>query len=72
VFGKLKFEGIKDRIPSECKDPGIPDLNVEDGTDKLVLFINENKLVNCPELEIEVKNGITLRVFMMLLLDVIC
>jgi hypothetical protein len=26
-----------------------------------VFFINENKLSNCPELEIEVKNGITVR-----------
>jgi hypothetical protein len=48
-------------MSSEFKDREIPGLKDKDNLEQTVFFINENKLSNCPELDIEVKNGITVK-----------
>jgi hypothetical protein len=54
-------------MSSEFKDHRIPGLknNYEqqnkDDLDQIVFSINENKLSKCPEVEIEIRNGITVQ-----------
>jgi hypothetical protein len=48
-------------MSTEFKDHEIPGLKDKDNLDQTVFFINESKLSNCLELEIDIKNGITVK-----------
>jgi transcriptional regulator len=54
----LIVEDIVDRMSSKQSDTGLKDLYK---SDRLVYFINENRVTKCPEIDIKFKDGHSLR-----------